>query len=1599
DTFSVPGAPPYWQPPIRAGVVRYEEDDPALRYNGVPFRQTVGTWAMVGVAKASGAYVARSETPSDTISLTFEGRWASIGVRTGTNAGMALVSIDGISYGSIDTYSALEDVTSYIYPGLPAGTHTITLTVLDDHNPGSSNNLFYLDYIDVWDGTEFAPARIEADRVSDSEGRVYFSDGWGHYNLAAASGGVYVEDTVDGANLWFLFTGDSVDYFAISRPTLSLAQVFIDNVDYGLVTATYPFALSPLAFQYTGLGAGSHVLRLHGVTNARVDAFETPTTSFVGMPMVEWYDTAPGGGTDGMVTTPAVGDLDGDGIVEIVASSSGGVLYVYRGDGMDSGSGSPLLWQHVITGSDPDAPALADLDGIPGAEIVVGSNGGLYAFRAGGTLWWHNTAIRPDWGGTAIGNLDGDDLPEIAVAAATGLHVVEPDGQLAWTYNLFNSSPPILADLTGDGALDILTAKNNVLYLFDYEQGVTPTLAWQLSFTTTLEGRGAPAVADIDGLQPGGDAGPEIAVVSNGYIHVVDASGSLLWSYATPSGTPGGVSIADTDGDGEVEIVASVQVANPGYNPGRIYVLNADGSLLWEAMARDSTSANSVSTHDFDGDGDWEIVWNGRDQGLTIYDGNNGAILYNEPAINSMTAKDFPIVADVDGDNHVEIVTGDTEGIYVVGHDAAWAPSRPIWNQYNYHVTNVADDLSVPPIEPDSWTVHNTYRTQTPVLNPAPVYSIDITHTVMSSGMAVLTDTFSLPPDTSAPAYHWHYRQYWYQAPHTIHFDARLLDLQAGEVRQVSHGTDVSYRLFSGANHIAMPPLYVEAARIVAITPSTVALDPGSTARYTVTLYNPAPDVQTYTLSVGGLPGDFAAPGSVLVVPANATLTHTLLITTPAGGELGVYNLAVYIQTGAGGTDTAPASLVLADRLGLSIAPSSRLVVYGGIVTYTLTLTNDDDAARQFGLGVAGLDAAQIALPASLALAAHQAVTVPLVVTACQPQGLYPFRVEASAALADSDLRARAEAVLTVLGEPGVELSLLPPTAVAGQASPAFFTVLVTNTGRLADGYDLSANLPAGWRYEFRANGRSLAHLDLTPYVFNAASLQLVVFPPDGVPAASYPISVTAVSSLNAGVSASDEGLVAVSPRGVTVEIMPHVTTMNPPGSSTWDVLVTNTGEQADTFALVAGGIVSSSAQFDANPVSLEAGQLTVVHMSASALDFALPETYPLAVTAYSHGDPDVWGCDTASLSFLGYEGVALSVTPALIVFTDTLEATYLLLVTNTANTGTTFALDASADPALGLALEVDVLYIPPHMTAGILLTARANMPGTYRITVSAASTTSAARDEGTATLVVVPGDELPATITGTVFEDANGNRTRDQGEAGLGGVQVSLDHAVTTTTNVSGTYVLSTTQPGRHTLIQTDLPGYTSTTANSVAITVALGGNYRVDFGDKLVEAVTCTIDTHEPDDSPAAAHSLGIGVTATLNFCDDAVDWLSFTAQAGQVYTITTWAWGARTDTILTLYDSDGSTQLAKNDNYAPAPDLSSRIVWQAAVDGACFVRVTNRDDSSGDQTDYDVRIDTAAAAPPAGLLYLPVVVKTTIPSLYLPVVLKEADSLAAP
>jgi uncharacterized membrane protein len=1365
DAFTTPATGTPYEPPVYSGVIRLEEDHPDLRYNGHPYRTMPQSWAtQSSINHGSGTYNSNTSTVGNTLSLDFNGSWVGAGFLAG---GVVEIFIDGVSRGLFDTSTATS-VASIYYDDLSSGTHTISITAV-------SGNL-RPDFIDIWDGQPIDDGWYDSD-LEGVDGRFHFSNKnyWNQANNPYAYDGDYLVPGLPNisVNHWFTFIGDDLTLLAFNRDNTAF-DVFIDGQYIEQIDLNAPFSDQPIAFHYPNLGDGPHVIQIRNLTtSSRIDAFEVNPDGFYSYtPQITWHDDSATEELDpafltGFVSSIGIGDLNGDGVVELVAPANNGRLYVYRGDGADTGNGTPIQWHTDLVGPAAE-PALADLTGDGMAEIIISGYYGLFAFRHDGQLLWQEEDIKAyssdagglfGWGGPTIANLDDDNNPEIVIAASEdALYVLDHAG------NILDSDPigrwpsvPVLADITGDGALDIIAAQGHDLKLYEYDPVNGLQIAWTYTLTnTTLRSGvfGSPAVADLTD-----DGQPEIIINWGHRVEVIQADGTLLWSYYTGSDShfrPSPITIADVTGDGQPNIITASAI-NAGFLifDHLLMVLNRDGTLVWEQTVADSSaSASGVAAQDLTGNGAWEILWNGLDDGFLVIRGSDGQRLFNEPFTRSGTIMDYPTMGDVDGDGVADVVVAGQEGIFVISHVGRWVNSRPVWNQHNYHVTNINDDWSAPFDQPNSWELHNTYRTQTPEQNPAPSYRVELTHTVGVSGVTVLSDTFSTPPGGTPPFYTWQYQLEWYAPVNTISFASELANMQPGETRPINQGTEVAYRLPSGWNTLTLPPLYVTAVRILDIAPVSQTAGVGSTAVYTLTLLNPGLAANVYDLEVVGLSADWLDYPAQVNVPAQSSVEVFLEVTIPLDAELAERPFAVTATTGSGGQDMAAATLTPFNGLTIAIEPPLQSAPTGTAVTYTLTLTNGQWAMVNYQLAASGL--ADVTLPGAVEVGAGTAVSFPITVSSAAP-GPQPFTVTAVGAGGHDT----ADAILEATGNYAVGLALAPTANVGGPGTPADFMLTVTNLGDVADSYDLTLALPPGWSGQLDANGAPVDEIALPAHLFNNADLRLRITPPVTAVAGDYEFSVTAVSQSGPGVQSSITGTVELLPLGVTLAINPAHTTMSPLDSGVWQVTITNTGEVADSYDLLPAGIISLTAELSSSTVTLAPGQSQTVQLTAGPLPLVLPQTVPFWVTAVSQADTRIANEAAATITFTGYEGVEVAWLPTSQTVTNTLAAAFTLVLSNTGNVPTTYQL-ALDMPGLSGQLPAEVT-IPAQATAVLPLAVQAGTPGTYTLTATAASTS--ATHEATATLTIVQTAEVLAVEVGPDQEGYEGSPLAFSGE------------------------------------------------------------------------------------------------------------------------------------------------------------------------------------------------------------------------------------------
>ena len=122
---------------------------PGLRQETCPAVTLAGRWQAVVDARASAGAYLMSETPGDTLTLTFEGGGVNLLTARTPQSGILYVAVDGLAVPDLprdthgrsflDLYGEAEEwqVQFPLIQGLPNGQHRLELALADERNPAS----------------------------------------------------------------------------------------------------------------------------------------------------------------------------------------------------------------------------------------------------------------------------------------------------------------------------------------------------------------------------------------------------------------------------------------------------------------------------------------------------------------------------------------------------------------------------------------------------------------------------------------------------------------------------------------------------------------------------------------------------------------------------------------------------------------------------------------------------------------------------------------------------------------------------------------------------------------------------------------------------------------------------------------------------------------------------------------------------------------------------------------------------------------------------------------------------------------------------------------------------------------------------------------------------------------------------------------------------------------------------------------------------------------------------------------------------------------------------------------------------------------------
>jgi hypothetical protein len=401
------------------------------------------------------------------------------------------------------------------------------------------------------------------------------------------------------------------------------------------------------------------------------------------------------------VSSPAVGDIDGDGDNEIVVGNE--FVYAWHADGLElrDGDNDPRTWGVLNTEGDQydAAIALANIDDTPGLDIIAADlyTGTVFCMNYDGELLpgWPQQGEDQFRASPVAGDLDGDGRVEVIAVDIRGVvyawyrdgsEVIDGDSNPSTPGVFFRSpmpggwhySTPSVCDIDADLKDEIILGTVvDTVYVLNGDGSSVP--GWPFAMSGEMVGGAVTGYVDDDYF-------PEIVVRSGaGDVYLLNHDGTLQtpgWPRSIPyteayyRATP---ALADIDGDGNLDIVLVHHSTVPLES--RLYVLDRDGNDLpgWPVVYATQFTECSPVVADIDGDGFLDIVM-GDEQGFINGFDRSGSRLAGFPIGTGDAVRGTPFITDVDGDGDEDMVVHSwDQNLYVYDFAGPHVPGLGQW--------------------------------------------------------------------------------------------------------------------------------------------------------------------------------------------------------------------------------------------------------------------------------------------------------------------------------------------------------------------------------------------------------------------------------------------------------------------------------------------------------------------------------------------------------------------------------------------------------------------------------------------------------------------------------------------------------------------------------------------------------------------------------------------------------------------------------------------------------------------------------------------------------------------------------------------------------
>lgn len=326
-----------------------------------------------------------------------------------------------------------------------------------------------------------------------------------------------------------------------------------------------------------------------------------------------------------------------------------------------------------ISGTTFEGSIFCNMDSDPDLEIVINIAYTVQAFNIDGstvTGWPKTVSSYVLEGAPAFGDIDGDGYGEIVVTnhgltSGGYIYAFKRDGTSCPGFPInhgYSSRTPVLADVNGDGKMEIIVNKRTYPTgsVYIYKNDGTILTGWPKNIGHVPAS--SAAVGDIDN-----DNVPEIIMESYNGLYVWKVNGDSIpgFPFMMPNGDVNSYSspvLADVNGDGYREIIFGTHALSGG---GFVYVLKRNGTVQsgWPTTVS-SWIYGPPSVGYIDSDNYLDITVGDQIMSMNPSDyvyawDRNGNSLTGFP-IGPFNAVNCQIVlADIDGDNQTELVFDD----------------------------------------------------------------------------------------------------------------------------------------------------------------------------------------------------------------------------------------------------------------------------------------------------------------------------------------------------------------------------------------------------------------------------------------------------------------------------------------------------------------------------------------------------------------------------------------------------------------------------------------------------------------------------------------------------------------------------------------------------------------------------------------------------------------------------------------------------------------------------------------------------------------------------------------------------------------------------